>query len=150
MAFLFNEVEQALVSLVSPAVGSLANVYSGINSADKNLNAVICQADASSEAEEPKGTGNFWIDCAVIVKGSLMVDSDGVDPKPADITLADTAFNAVLQNNLDALLNAQGRTLTVFPNGCLFASPRYGVDQEGVFIAELPFKLYCCASVLPP
>jgi len=147
MAVLLNELELAAVALAGPAADP-ALVYAGRSAATKSLPCVICAAEGGSEEEDPKGTGNFWVNLVISVKGTAATEADGTDPTPADVALVDAVFGAFLVSDLPGALNAQGRLLTVFPNGCITSSPRRTQDEAGVWADELPIRVYCCASVL--
>jgi hypothetical protein len=153
---LANAVELALVNVVAAAVGAMGNVYPGKSSGDKVLPCVICAADGSSMEEDPPRTGNFWIDFEITVKGTASIEP-GAPPDPviAQNLLVKTAFAAVQVDNLHALINAAaivlGLSLTVFPNGYFWASPRQGQEaDDAAWLDTLPGKLYCCGSVLTP
>ena len=149
---LITSLENALVSLITPAAAPLgANIYPGHSSADKILPCVIAAADGGSAEEDPPHTGNFWVDVEVYVKASAATEP-GVPPDPnvADLALTKAVFDTINVTNLDALLNAQGQDLTVFPRGFLFMAPKAGRDEKGVWVDIQPIRIYCCASVLLP
>lgn len=143
--------ENAFVSLVSStAVGLGANVFAGHSSATKTLPCVVCSADGSSLEEDPPHSGNFWMDFQVAIKASAATEQGGADPNIIDQALTAAVFALVKVNNLDSLLNAQGQNLTVFPTAFFFGAPKSGRDGEGVWVDELPIKIYCCATVIAP
>lgn len=146
---LLSSVESAFSSLITAAIGSQANVYTGKASTNKVLPCVICIADGE-EQEDPPFTGNYWVSVEIQVKYHADTAPGLSDPKVADLTLVRNVFNAVKVSNLDALLNGQGQNLTVFPNGFFFSSQKAGQDEMGAWADVQPIKLYCCASVIAP
>lgn len=148
MALLLNELEEAFAALARTA-GANATVYTGRASSEKLVPLCICSAEGEAE-EDPKGSGNFWVNMLVQTKASLGTETDNLDPKPADVLLAQTIFSVFLVDNLDTQLNAQGRTLTIFPTAYIVGSPRQSQDEAGKWFDELPIRVYCCASVLAP
>lgn len=143
---LTNSLEAAFVGLVQAAVPTVT-VVPGRWPLPKVLPLVICAADGEGD-EDPPRSGNVWVDVKVVVKGSAAVDVDGGNPAPWSAGLAGTVFDAVHQDNLDALLNAQGQTMTVFPMGFLFGAPESGRDEAGVWVDILPVRVYCCEGVI--
>src|SRR5882724_446476 len=117
MALLNYEIEKALASYLSAVLPVGTMVLPGRNPGDKTLNCVICEADGDEQQEDPKSSGNFWVDGVVAIKGSAATDTDGVDPTPADVLLAGLVRAALQVADLAGQLNGQGRILTVLPNG---------------------------------
>jgi hypothetical protein len=149
---LITSLENAFVSLLAATAASFgANIYPGHSSADKALPAVIPSADGSSLEEDPPMFGNFWVDVELAVKARASTEPGALsDPNVADLALTAAIFNQVKVLNLDALLNAQGQNLTVFPRAYFFGSPKAGRDAQGVWVDILPMKIYCCASIIAP
>lgn len=146
MSLLAYELEQAFVSLILPTLLD-GNVYGGRSPGDRTLPNVVC--DAIGEAEEdPKLSGNFWMVMRITCKSSAATEPAGFDPTPLNVAFVQSAFNAVLVDNLPALINAQGRTLTMLPNGYITGAPRTEQDAEGAWVDVLEIRCYCCASVL--
>ena len=70
MASLRSLVESALASALS---GVTANIYTGIDSDDKELPCVICRA-ATCEDADPRG-GRYIVTCEIIIKDNAADDS---------------------------------------------------------------------------
>jgi hypothetical protein len=141
--------EAALVGIVGPAVAGLASVSAGRSPSTKALPCVICWAEGEELEEDPKGSGNFWVNWGIAVKGSAGQQPGAASPTLADIALATAAFNAVHVDNLVDLVNGAGTGITVFPNGFFFSAPKSGRDEEGVWSDELRGRVYCCGGVIP-
>jgi hypothetical protein len=161
MALLVNELEMAFVGLLNESLAGLLPGYPGRSPDTKSLPCFICAADGEGE-EDPPNSGNFWHVIHVTVKGTAATEPDGADPKPVDVALATAVFDVILGNDqpnagdvnraelLASRLNAQGRILTVFPNGIFFGSIGETREDPGVWLDELPLRVYCCGSILPP
>lgn len=149
MSELLNEVESAFVSLVAAGVGSLANVYPGKFSGDKALPWVVCEASGEGE-DDPKGSGNFWVNVRTGVKVSAATEAGGPDPKIADVSLVSNVWTILQVTNLETQLNAQARNLTVFPTAFIIGAPTREYDETGAWVDILPIRIYCCNSVLAP
>lgn len=148
---LLNSLELAFQGLILGFLGSGANVYTGKASSNKKLPCVIIAADGSSLEEDPPHTGNFWIDVEISVKASAATQPNAVaDPTLADMAFTSSVFGIVQVTNLDALLNAQGQSLTVFPTGFFFMAPKGGRDELGAWVDQLTIKVYCCSANLLP
>lgn len=149
MSDLLNEVEQAMALMTAAAIGAEANVYAGKSSGEKKLPCVICEALGEAE-EDPKYSGNYWVMARWRIKATAATEANGVDPSLADIQLVSDVSALIRVNNLDTALNAQGRVLTVFPNGFIIGSPERQQDELGAWEDILPVRLYCCNSVIAP
>src|ERR1051326_1219942 len=156
MLFLLNDkCESALAALVMPAAFAVEpeiNVYPGKSSAERALPCVICGADGDG-LEDPKGTGNFWMDCYVAIEHGAVPNEDGTspdgpDPKVADQALVSAVFGGLMVEDLAAQLSAAGADFTVFPMGVIFGAPEGGRNEDGVWIDRLPIRLYCCGRAL--
>lgn len=149
MSELLNEVESAFVSLITTAITTQANVYTGKSSGDKSLPWVVCEANGDGE-DDPKGSGNFWVNVRTMVKVSGATEAGGPDPKIADVALVSNVWTVLQVTNLDAQLNAQARNLTVFPTAFIIGAPTREYDETGGWVDILPIRIYCCNSVLAP
>lgn len=148
---LIVSLENAFASLIAPtAAAHGASVFPGHSSATKTLPCVIPSVDGSALEEDPPHFGNFWVDVEISVKASAATEQAGADPNVADQALTAAVFTLVKVNNLDALLNAQGQNLTVFPTAFFFGAPKAGRDAEGVWVDQMPIKIYCCATIISP
>ena len=142
--------EKAFQSLITEALGNAYPVYCGRASTDKALPCVICQAQGDGE-EEPWHSGNYWITMAIMVKMAAGTDVNGQDPEPVNTLLIQLVESAIAITGLDASLNTQGQSLTVFTNGYIFNAHDLTFQrEEGVWIDTLPVRVYCCASILQP
>ncbi|HEV2350804.1 MAG TPA: hypothetical protein VG028_13265 [Terriglobia bacterium] len=154
--FLNDKIEEALVAIITQTVPAAAlagvEVLPGKNPGIKSAPCVICFCDGDGE-EDPRGSGNFWVDAGVGIKFYAVANPDGSgdepDPKGANQALISAVFGAIWLSNLDALLSAAVADLTVFPTSVIFQAHSSGRDQDGAWIDELRFKCYCCASALP-
>ena len=153
MSELLNEVESAFVSLIAgnlPApIGPPQNVYPGKSSGDKALPWVVCAANGEGE-DDPKGSGNFWVNVRIMVKTWSATEAGGPDPKIADVAFVSNVWTILQVTNLDTQLNAQARNLTVFPTAFLIGAPTREYDAEGSWMDILTIRLYCCNSILAP
>lgn len=147
---LVDKVEEALATLVLDS-GVSANVYTGKGSLDKEAPCVICSAEPEGE-EDPKGTGNFFMQGIVTCKGYGVINEDGAgnpaDPRGDSQTVVATVFAAIQRDDLGAAMNAAVSDLHVFAASPQLQAPESGKDEQGVWIDELRVRLYCCASAL--
>jgi len=134
MASLRSLVETALTNyLTDQSVG--ATVYSGLVSTDKDLPCVICQASAAEE--DPIYSGNYRVECSVMVKDTAAAGSvfDAVAEAVRDALRIDNA-------SLAAALEAQSTALTVFA-----ASAPHRQEwstEEDCWVENNLVELYCC------
>lgn len=149
MSELGYELEQAFVSYLTPIVGTLGNIYGGKSPGEKVLPAVICEAQGEGE-EDPKLSGNFVMGFMLRPMATAATEADGADPTTADNLLVSAVWHAVCITDLDAQLNAQGRILTVFPNGFFLSAPTLEQDALGGWHNVIRGRVYCCNSVLAP
>lgn len=147
-ALLAYELEQAFVSLILPTMVG-GNVYGGRSAGDRTLPNAVCEAIGDGE-EDPKLSGNFWMNMRITCKGTAATEADGFDPTPLDVAFVKSVFEPLLVDDLPAQLNAQGRNLTVLPNGYITSAPTQEQDAEGSWVDVLTIRCYCCASVLAP
>jgi hypothetical protein len=149
---LIDRCEEACAAVLTAPVGALAAVATGKSYNDKTLPIVICAADGAGVEEDPKGTGNFWINLSVQIKTLAIQNADGQspadNPKTTSQALVSAVMAALMVDNLPALLSAAVADFTVFPNGVIFESPSSGKDEQGAWIDELKMRVYCCASTL--
>jgi hypothetical protein len=147
---LIDSVEGALQKLLIANLPVNTNVYTGKASSNKKAPCVICACDGEQE-EDPPRTGNFWISVEVSVKSIAATEPGAtVDPLSSDQAFVKSVFDIVCVNVIDALLSAQGFDLTILPQGFIFGSFKSGRDEQGVYVDQLPIRLYCCASILAP
>lgn len=147
-SLLAYELEQAFVSLILPMLLG-GNVYGGRSPGDRVLPNVVCDAIGEGE-EDPKLTGNFWMNMRITCKSSAATEAGGFDPTLQDVAFVKSAFDPLLVDDLPAQLNAQGRTLTVLPNAYITSAPSTEQDSEGAWVDVLMIRCYCCASILAP
>ena len=156
---LLTSAENAFKSVILAAIQKTSNVrvnvYTGKDTADKQLPCVIVAADGDGE-EDPPTTGNFWLTVIISVKAltvsdpTLNDDGQAADPKGADVDIASIVFDAVRDDNIEGLLNATGEQFTAFPQGCFSDAPKSGQDANQTWTDELTLRVYCCGSVLRP
>lgn len=141
-----SKLEQAAVTYLNAlAVPPTAQIVTGKASADKPLPLVVCEASAATE--DPPFTGNYWIDFSAIVKTSATVDTDGVDPKPADDLLVGIVFNAFQASDLAAQLSAS------LPDFTCIGVKDYAQDSTftgNAWENTIKFRAWCCGSTLTP
>lgn len=159
MTFLLNaKAEDAFVALLTPVAHGIdpsSIVVEGTASGERiqSVPYVICDADGEGE-EEPRFTGNFWLNVSVRILRSAVQNEDGSNPNAPDPDIASEAltsaiFGALQVDNLAALLSAAVPDFTVLPNGVRFDAPTSGQNEQGWWIDEMKLKLYCCASSIP-
>lgn len=148
---LLNSLELAFQSLILGALGSGNNVYTGKDSSNKALPCAIVAADGESLMEDPPHSGNFWVEVELSVKATAATEPAALaDPTVADMAFVQSVFSIVQVSNLDVLLNSQGQSLTVFPTGFFFMSPKSGRDELGAWVDQLKLRVYCCQANLLP
>lgn len=139
-----------LTTIVGGSAGGNCSVFTGKNADIKTVPCVICASDGAEDQEDPKFSGNYWIDMSVIVKSPASQDIDAqgaeVDPKAPDVALVDQVLNALQVTNLDQLVNTPD--FFIFNTGYLFSSPKTGRDENGIWVSELPIRIYCCGRSL--
>lgn len=154
MNLLVDRCEEAFAALLTAPVGALAQVATGKNFEDKTIPIVICAVDSSAVEEDPKGTGNFWLNWSVAIKTRAIKNATATNPadapKDTSQTLVSLVMTTLMVDNLPALLSAAVTDFTAFPNGVLFNSPSSGKDEHGIWIDELSGRIYCCPSTLAP
>jgi hypothetical protein len=153
--YLNDKVESALVAIITPGVdpGLGITITTGKNSIDKGMPCIICWADGDGE-EDPKDTGNFFINAEVQVKRSGVPNEDGTgllpDPKVPDESLINAVFGPLLDDGLAASLSAAVPDFTVLPGGVFREAPKRGYNEEGAWVDSMALRLYCCGSSLAP
>lgn len=151
-----DKLEAALVALITPAVAALVpvpDVVPGKDSGDKTLNVVICDAQGEGE-EDPKGTGNFFLDAEIEMRSTAVPNETAAtpatpDPKIANQAMVTAVTTVIMVDNLPALLSAAVPNFTVFPNGIIFKGPGRRQDETGAWIDTLGLRAYCCGSSIP-
>ncbi len=153
MAFLINDkAELAFVSVIQDAAAN-ALVRPGKSADVKSLPIVICSANGQSE-EDPKGTGNFWVEVATEVKSAAFQTEqlpDGgelPDMKLRDEALATSVFEALMVDDLPQKLSDATDDFFVFPSGTIVGAPMSGRDESGIWIDSLTIRIYCCGKDL--
>ncbi len=149
-----DKCEAAFVALLTAAIAELGEevgVHPAKDSEDKTSPLVICDAQGEGE-EEPKYTGNYWLDVSIIVKHAGVPDEDGTeteaDPKTLDLALLEAVKAVVSADELEAQLSGAVEAFTVFERSIIRGSPIRGRDEQGVWIDTFPIRLYCCDSAL--
>jgi hypothetical protein len=149
---LIDRCEDAFAAVLAAPVGSLAEVATGKSYTDKTLPVVICAGDGGGVEEDPKGTGNFWLNFTVSIKTLAVADAEGTNPadnpKTTGQAIVSAVMAALMVDNLPALLSAAVADFTVFPNGVIFESPSSGKDEQGAWVDQLSMRVYCCASTI--
>lgn len=158
--FLLNDkAEAALAAIVMPAAGT-AQVFTGKTATDKQPPPVIICSAAAEEQEDPRGSGNFFVNCSVAIKTGAVVNEDGTAPADADQAalaaavkaqnqaLVAAVYGAVMVADLDAQMSEAINDFTVFPASVQFGAPESGRDANGVWIDVLHFRCYACGSAL--
>jgi hypothetical protein len=153
MNILLNAAENAMVALLTPVVAGRGAVLPGKSFQSKTLPCVICAADGGSVEEEPKNSGNYWINLDVLVKSSAVSNEDGtamtpVDPTSFDEQLMSDVFSTIQVSGFAGTLSAATTAFTVFPEGVIYESMQSGRDEHGVWIDSQRLRLYCCASAI--
>lgn len=141
--------ENALVSVLTTAVqaaNSACVLVPAGSPNDKTLPIVICQADGSAFEEEPKATGNFWVQASVILKTKSAQD-DSTTPDADRQALATAIEGVLMSGTLETAMTAAETDYTVFPGSIQFLSPKQD-QQDDVWVDEFPMRVYCCASDL--
>lgn len=142
MQVLIDRLEEAYAAVLAPVVGDV-QVCTGKDARDKEtLPLVICAVEGDAVEEDPKGSGNFWLTPTVMVKTSPKAS------KAASQELVSLVYNALVVDNLPALLSAAVDDLTVFPNAVIFQSPNSGRTEDDVWQDEFPMRVLCCPSRL--
>lgn len=149
MSFLPNDkLEAALVALLAApvaAVNPACSVVAGGSPGDRALPEVICAVDGDGE-EEPKSSGNFWLNAMVTLKTKATTD-DSATPEADRQALASAIYGVLYVDGLPALLSAAASDFFVFPLGVTFSAPTRGQDGDAWF-DQFPLRVYCCASDL--
>ena len=157
--FLLNDKCEAALAAIVTAAAAEAQVLTGKSATDKQSPpVVICSAEAEGE-EDPKGTGNFFVNCSVAVKSGAVPNEDGTDNpdapeadadqvKAANQALVAAVFGAVCVADLADQMTAAVPDLTVFPASVQFQAPESGRDGHGVWTDALHFRCYACGSRL--
>lgn len=148
--FLLNDkAELAFVSTIKPAVLA-AGLDPGMVVAGKAYDLkivpiVICESSGEGE-EEPKGSGNFWLDISVQVKtpAFLTDPASQVDPKTSGELIVKTVFGTLQVDNLPSLLSGAIADFYVFDNAFLVGSPQRSNDDSGIWTDSITVKIYCC------
>lgn len=126
-------------------------IFTGKDPETKLLPCIICAADGDNVEEDPKGSGNYWLDVSIFVKTAAPPDLDPqgntIDSKTNSVSLANVVFTALQVDNLDTLVNNNG--FTIFPTGYIFGAQKRGQDKQGAWIDELPIRIYCAAFKIP-
>ena len=153
MNILLNAAENAMVALLAPVVAGRGAVLPGKSPLNKTLPCVICSADGGSVEEDPKNSGDYWINLDVIVQSSAVPNEDGTgmtatDPTPFDEQLVSDVQSALQSTGLAASLSGAASNFTVFPEGVIFESAQSGRDEHGVWNDSQRLRLYCCASTI--
>ena len=159
MNFLIGDkVEAALALLVTPVAAGLSpgiRVVTGKSETDKVAPPlIVCSAEEDGD-EEPKHSGNFFVNCSVAIKCSAVTNEDGNDnpspnPKSADQSLVAAVFTILRVSNLDALLTAAVPDFTVFPDSVMHQGTERGRDRAGFWWDILHFRCLACGSSLAP
>jgi hypothetical protein len=155
MNILIDRCEEALAAVLNAAgAGALAQVATGKSPDTKSIPIIICECDGGDIEEDPKATGNFWVNATVTIKTRAVENetATGSDatPKVTSQNLVDLVMNALIVDDLPAQLSAAVATFTVFPNGVIYQSPASGKDLEGIWHDILPLRIYCCPSTVAP
>ena len=153
MNIILNAAEAAFVALLTPAASGRGVVLPGKSSLNKTLPCVICSADGGSVEEDPKNTGNYWINMDVIIQSSAVPNEDGtamtpVDPTPFDEQLVSDIHSAIQASDFSDTISAATTNFTVFPEGVIYESAQSGRDEHGVWNDSQRLRLYCCASAI--
>lgn len=150
MNVLIDRCEEAFAAVLAAVVGDV-QVCTGKDPRDKEaLPLVICAAEGDGAEEDPKGTGNFWIQMTVMVKTSPLAPGDDAAKKATSQALVSKVYNAIVVDNLPAQLSAAVEDFTVFPNAVIFQSPNSGRSDDDVWVDEFPMRVLCCPSRLAP
>lgn len=142
-----DKVEDALVALITAAVSALdpvPQVLAGKDSEDKELPVIRCVAHGDGEMDPPN-SGNFWIQAAIQVRTSG-VDADSFDAKAKNQELLAAISGVLNVDNLPALLSAAISDFTTF--GVIFGAPDSKEDSSGVWMDEIPMRVYCCGTAI--
>lgn len=139
MASLKNAVETVLADYLKGKVSAdpVANFYTGFDSDDRVAPAVICIADSAEE--DPMRSGNYRVQCRVVVKCIAETDSQ----QPA---LADEVKSWVYASDTVSYLQSVGATndLAVFGYS---AAPRVEWDRDqNVWSETHNLEIYCAVT----
>jgi hypothetical protein len=150
-----DKAEEALVIITTPAATPLGlTVLPGRSSGVKTPPLLTCAAEADGEFDPPN-SGNGWLTCTLQIRQRGVQNPDGTDPNAAapEIqakVIASAIWVVVMVDTLAALMTAAVADFTVFPAGVFFGTPERFQDEEGLWIDELKFRIYCCGKALAP
>ena len=139
-----SKVEQALQGYLLTIFPGANNIFTGKSAADKSLPCAICDGGRSSE-EDPRNSGNYWVDAEVMVKYNAHPDVDGVDHKADSDSLTAQVIDALQVDDLATLLSSQITDFTV--HGLLYESMESTQDDD-VWSDSIKLRVYCSPSDL--
>lgn len=152
---LCDKCEAAFVSLLTAplqAVDPTCQIVTSSEVTEKTLPLVGVAADGGTE-EDPKGTGNYWIDVVVSLHMKGIQNENTTNPSDdADanaLALISAVNSVIFVDDLDSQLSAAATGFTVLPQGIAFSAPTRD-QQDDAWVSEIKLRIYCCASDLSP
>lgn len=154
MTSLIDRCEEAFVAVLTAPVGALATVVTSDEYNGKSLPVIICACDGSGFEDDPKGSGNFFLNWTITIKTravqNFTATAPADNPKTTSQTLIELVLEKLMVDDLADQLTAAVADFTAFPAGLFFNAPTSGQDETGAFwIHEISGRVYCCPSEIP-
>lgn len=157
-----DKFESALVAIIQPALDALGAIFDGATatavtskeSSDRPLPVVICACQGNQAEEEPKGSGNCWLDAEISIKHRAKDEPDAGaaatagEAKTLDQELVSAVREVVYADDLAQQLTDAEDDFTVHPGSVQFNSPSSGQDDQGIWVDQINLRALCCASDL--